>query len=121
MVQPSQAASLEAATRQATAAFLERAMSAFPVQRAILYGSRARGDANPYSDADVAVVLGGEAIDRQDLLDVLMRLSDIAFDVLLDTGIRISPLPISEAEWAHPETSSNPRLLENIEREGVLL
>jgi hypothetical protein len=38
-----------------------------------------------------------------------------------ETGIRIQPLPIWEEEWAHPEAYSNPRLLQNIEREGVRL
>ena len=42
-------------------------------------------------------------------------------DVLLETEILVSPLPIWEDEWEHPETASNPRLLENIRREGVAL
>ena len=45
--------------------------------------------------------------------------ADIAFDVLLETSIYIQPLPIWEDEWAHPEKHSNPRLLENIQREGI--
>jgi hypothetical protein len=48
-------------------------------------------------------------------------LDDVAYDVLLDSGIRIQPLPIWEREWAHPEQYSNPRLLENIAREGLAL
>ncbi len=46
-------------------------------------------------------------------------MAGIAFDVLLDTDVLISPLPIWEEEWAHPERYPNPRLLENIRREGV--
>ncbi|HLJ72254.1 MAG TPA: hypothetical protein VKU03_13115 [Roseiarcus sp.] len=42
-------------------------------------------------------------------------------DVLLDTNLLISPLPIWEEDWNHPETHSNPRLLENIRREGLAL
>lgn len=45
----------------------------------------------------------------------------MAYDVLLDTGIRIQPLPILEDQWAQPEQYSNPRLLENIAREGIPL
>jgi hypothetical protein len=48
-------------------------------------------------------------------------MAGVAFDVLLETDILVSPLPIWEDEWAHPETASNPRLLENIRREGVAL
>lgn len=29
-------------------------------------------------------------------------LADLAYDVLLNTGIRIPPLPIWEEEWEHP-------------------
>ena len=36
-------------------------------------------------------------------------MADVAFDVLLETGIRIQPLPVWEDEWEHPESYSNPR------------
>ena len=48
-------------------------------------------------------------------------MADLAYDALLETGIRIQPLPIWEEERVHPETYSNPRLLHNIRREGVRL
>ncbi|MFL9867615.1 nucleotidyltransferase [Paraburkholderia fungorum] len=48
-----------------------------------------------------------------------MPMADEAFDVLLDTGIRISPLVLREGEWQRPETYSNPALLANIARDGV--
>jgi len=48
-------------------------------------------------------------------------MADEAFDVLLETGIRIQPLPIWEDEWANPEQYANPALLKNIAREGVRL
>ena len=50
-----------------------------------------------------------------------MAMNDIAYDILWDTGIRIQPLPIWEAEWAHPENYSNPYLLKNIARNGMTL
>ena len=43
--------------------------------------------------------------------------ADIAFEVLLETGIRVQPLPVWEDEWQHPENYSNPRLLANIAKE----
>ena len=50
-----------------------------------------------------------------------LMMADMAFDVLLDTGIRVEPLPVWEDEWAHPELHSNPALLRNIESDGVRL
>jgi antitoxin ChpS len=54
-------------------------------------------------------------------VDVKLAMADIAYDVLLETGIRIQPIPIWDEEWAHPESYSNPLLLRNIDREGIRL
>jgi len=45
-------------TRQAMQAFVERVAEQYPMSRAILFGSRARGTERPDSDADVAVDSG---------------------------------------------------------------
>lgn len=109
---------LDPATDFAARAFLERVREHFDVAEAILFGSRARGDFSPDSDADVAVLLRGTP---GKFLPTKLEMSDIAYDVLLDTGIRVQALPIWEAEWASPEKYSNPRLLTNIRRDGVRL
>jgi len=111
-------ASIDPATDFAAHAFLERVRQQFDVTEAILFGSRARSDFSPESDADIAVLLRGEP---GRFLTTKLEMSDIAYDVLLDTGIRVQALPIWEAEWASPENYSNPRLLTNIRREGVRL
>ncbi len=98
--------------------FANRVAAAWPVQGAMLFGSQARGNAHAGSDADVAVLLRG---DPGDFVATKLALDDVAYDVLLDSGIRIQPLPIWEPEWAHPQRYSNPRLLENIAREGLTL
>jgi uncharacterized protein len=54
-------------------------------------------------------------------MDTSIDMADIAFDLLLETNVYIQPLPIWEDEWEHPETHSNPPLLENIRREGLPL
>ena len=105
-------------TERAVRDFLRRIASRYPVAGARLYGSRARGDADKYSDADLAVLLKGP---RGDAMSAGVEMAGVAFDVLLETEILVSPLPIWEDEWEHPETASNPRLLENIRREGVAL
>jgi uncharacterized protein len=98
--------------------FMERIAGQYEMAGAILFGSRARGTHRPDSDADVAVLLRGE---HQRFLPTKLAMADVAFDVLLETGIRIQPLPVWEDEWEHPESYSNPRLLANIANEGVRL
>lgn len=45
-------------------------------------------------------------------------MADLAFDVLLETCINISPLPLWLDEWKHPDSHPNPELLRNIVRTG---
>lgn len=103
-------------TLEATRAFAARVASAYATQAILLFGSRARGTAHTESDADVAVVLKGAP---GHFVHTKMEMNDIAYDVLLNTGIRIQPLPVWESEWAHPERYSNPHLLHNIARDGI--
>jgi len=105
-------------TEDAVRRFLRRIADQYDVAGAILFGSRARGTHQPDSDADVAVLLKGE---HQKVLKVTLAMSDVAYDVLLETGINISPLPVWLDEWERPETFSNPALLHNIASEGLQL
>ena len=112
------AAHVSANTLAATRAFVERVAETYPTQQAILFGSRARGTAHDESDADVAIILKGMP---GHFIKTKMAMNDIAYDILLDTGIRIQPLPVWEDECAHPERYSNPHLLHNIAIEGIAL
>ena len=85
-----------------------------------LFGSRARGTHVEESDVDVAVILQGARRDQR-FLDVKLDMSDLAFDVLLESGLNISPFPIWEDEWANSGSHTNPSLLHNIKNEGVLI
>lgn len=105
-------------TERAVRAFIEKVASRYDVAAVFLFGSRARGTFRPDSDADVAVLLRG---DHGHFLAIKLDMADLAYDVLLDTGIRVQPLPIWEDEWLHPASYSNPDLLLNINREGVRL
>lgn len=105
-------------TEEAIRRFLALIASRYDTAGAIVYGSRARGTHRPDSDADVAVLLKGE---HQRVLTTTLAMADVAYDVLLETGINISPLPVWLDEWEHPENFSNPALLQNIAREGVRL
>lgn len=105
-------------TEEAVRRFLALIANRYDMAGAIVYGSRARGTHRPDSDADVAVLLKGE---HQRVLPTTLAMADVAYDVLLETGINITPLPVWLDEWEHPENYSNPALLHNIAREGVRL
>lgn len=109
---------IDHATEEAVRRFLSLIADRYDVAGAILYGSRARGTHRPDSDADVAVLLRGA---HQRFLSAKLDMANVAFDVLLETNILISPLPVWLDEWEHPEDYSNPDLLRNIKREGVWL
>ena len=111
-------ADIDPETLGAARAFLNRVAARYDVAGAFLFGSRARRSHRPDSDADVAVLLHGRP---GKFVATKLTMADLAYDVLLDTGIRIQPLPIWEGQWEHPESYSNPRLLENIKREGIRL
>jgi len=102
----------------AVRSFIGRITADFDVTETFLFGSRARQSHREDSDVDIAVVLHGASGHR---IDETLKMADIAFDVLLDTGIMIEAIPFWEDEWAHPERFSNPALIENIHREGVRL
>jgi uncharacterized protein len=96
--------------------FLKRASTHFDVASAKLFGSYARSENHIDSDVDVAIFLNGPT---DNFARTKLALSDIAYDILLEYGVLIEPLPIWQSEFDQPTSYSNPRLLENIEREGL--
>jgi predicted nucleotidyltransferase len=113
-----QSSGIDHDTEQAVRRFLGLIASRYDMAGAIIYGSRARGTHRPDSDADVAVLLKGK---HQRVLPTTLAMADTAYDVLLETGINITPLPVWLDEWEHPERYANPALLRNIAREGISL
>lgn len=105
-------------TERAARAFIEKLSREYDLAGVILFGSRARRDHHANSDADLAVLLQGLPGRR---VDAALRMADIAFDVMLETGVLIEAIPLWEDEWEHPERFSNPALIANIRREGVRL
>ena len=118
MIDMGSIADSDAETAKAVRAFIEKVASQYDLAGAILFGSRARQSHRPDSDADVAVLLHGR---RGSFLDTKLAMADIAYNVLLETGVLIQPLPVWEDEWAHPESYTHSALLQNIQREGVRL
>lgn len=107
---------VDAQTENAIRRFLAAIAPRYAIAGAILYGSRARGTHKPDSDADLAVLLSGEHEPRT---PTALAMADLAYEVLLETGVNISPFPVWLDEWEHPELFSNPELLASIAREGV--
>jgi uncharacterized protein len=81
-----------------------------------VFGSRARQDHRSFSDVDVAIILSGASKDR---VSVALSMADVAFDVMLDTGILVEALPLWEQEWRDPNGFFNPALIERIKQEGI--
>src|SRR5437868_1413986 len=80
------------------------------IERVVLFGSRARGDAREDSDYDVAVFLK-DLTDRWHELD---RLADLGTDILNETGEFIHAMPYRAGSYG--ERTS---LMREIRREGV--
>jgi hypothetical protein len=79
-----------------------------------LYGSRARGDADPDSDVDVAVVVRGLGPELRD--EILHTVADVE----IDRGVPLSTLVIAEAGYRRLLESER-RIALDIEREGIPL
>jgi uncharacterized protein len=74
------------------------------IERVVLFGSRARGDARPDSDYDVAVFLK----DLDGFGKEAGTIAEIETDILADTGVVINALPLqagSHREYKYKEIS----------------
>ena len=109
---------LDAATEHAVRRFLDLLVGRYDVAEAIVFGSRARGTHRPDSDLDVAVLLRGEPLR---FVDTKLAMADLAYDLMLETGLLISPMPVWVCEWERPEDYSNTELLRAIAQEGFRL
>jgi uncharacterized protein len=80
------------------------------LERVVLFGSRARGDAREDSDYDIAVFL----TDFGPFWDEVDRLVDVETDLLYDTGAVTNSMPYRAGAY-HDRTS----LMREIRREGI--
>ena len=111
----------EPAVSRALAAYRQRLLDSYGHRfvAAYLFGSRARGEHRPDSDADIAIVLkalAGTPVEEK------MRLVDLAFDALTDTGLMIQPWPFTQVQWEGREAGGRfAELLAAARRDGKLI
>jgi predicted nucleotidyltransferase len=79
--------------------------------RVVLFGSQARGDAEPESDIDVLVVLKGEVNPGEEI----GRSGRVVTEISLAHDVVISCVFMDEQRFVH----RNGPLLRNIRREGI--
>jgi uncharacterized protein len=82
------------------------------IERVVLFGSRARGEARPDSDYDVLVFL--KDFDLAGRHEEMARISAITADIIQDTGELISALPYPAGSYA-----ARTPLMHEVRREGV--
>jgi len=90
--------------KQDTINQINQVFSAYPeISKAIIYGSRAKGNYKPGSDIDLT--LFGDNINHHQLLEILNKIDDLLLPYFFDLSIFNS--------------LNNPNLIEHIERVGI--
>ena len=86
-----------------------------PSAEVILYGSRARGDAEPESDYDLLIFTDGESsLEREDIFRRQL------FPIEIENSAVLTIILINRKDWNSSLYDAMP-LYQNIKREGVVL
>lgn len=81
----------------------------------ILYGSRARGDADPESDYDLLILIDGEVtLEKEDIICRQL------YPIELETGKVLSAMVYSRDQWNSPLYRVMP-FHKNVEKDGVII
>lgn len=80
------------------------------IERVVLFGSRARGDAQPDSDYDIAVFLQ----EPESFWKESGRLAELETDILYDTGAVINALPFPAGAYRDDSP-----LMRELNRDGL--
>ena len=100
--------------QQAAIAFVDKVRQRFDGQlvSAMMFGSRARGDAEADSDMDMLVVMSSADP------EIRKAIHHLAVEVWLEYGIYLSTLVWSQAHW-HQVAQLQTLLYQNICRDGI--
>lgn len=82
----------------------------------IVYGSYARGDYSELSDVDVMILV---SLTENQIKEIFNRISDFAFEYLMEYGIDISPVIINMDHFNY--WADNLPYYRNVRDEGVRL
>lgn len=87
--------------------------SIYPSAKIILYGSRARGDFNKYSDWDLLILLNKNMSFAQKL-----AINDRLFKIELEVNEVLIPIIHDVDEWNNLQATP---FYENVQREGIII
>lgn len=110
-------------TRLAVDAYLGAATQALRkvgaprLEKAILFGCRARGTHTPASDADVALVLQGRDVRRSRLL--LWDFGDMTYEAEAEFSFLVEPIVLWSDLPSRPSLASSPEFYRNVSRDGI--
>ncbi len=82
--------------------------------RAILFGSRARGDAGNNSDWDILILISKEKVTLQDIDAILYPIREFGWDI----NEIINPILFTEQEW---QAKAFTPFFKNVTNEGIYL
>jgi uncharacterized protein len=91
-----------------------RLLDKIPLVDLRIFGSRARGDGDNYSDMDIFLEV--ESLDR----DQKETIHDLTWEIGLEFGLVLSPLIFTREEIENSPLRSSPVLM-NIFREGIIV
>ena len=86
----------------------------YPMDSAILFGSRARGDARVDSDWDILILLDKERITQDDMDNISYPIRELGWE--LDE--MLNPIMYTKKEW---EAKSFTPFYKNVKKEGITL
>lgn len=111
---------IDSTTVEAMEAFVAALASADipPVARVLLFGSRARGDFDADSDADVAVVVSG-AQGAESWLATEWAIRTATYEARAEHDFLVSPVVVWEQALAAPDQSDSPPFFRNLMRDGI--
>jgi predicted nucleotidyltransferase len=107
---------LTAKERRAIDAYLDRLHERFPgeILQVTLFGSKARGDSDPWSDIDILTVVREESWPLREEINTLAARVSLEYDVLL------GPRVIGQERWERMERDRF-GLYQNVITEGIPL